>query len=232
MLILNYCSLPCPQPVVECKKSLEKYAPKEIQIAVDNKPAVENVTRFLEKNGYQVERKEEKDFWTLKGVLLNGEKGDSVPSSLEDTFSKSPKASSQQSPFLQNTHSENVLHPELNLNAGHNEHDKKTLIFIASDCIGSGDDVLGTKLMESFLSCLKEMDIWQIVLLNGGVRLAATEGKALESLKELAMSGVKIFVCGACLSHYGIYDEKQVGETTNMLDIVTALDLADKVIRP
>ena len=28
-----------------------------------------------------------------------------------------------------------------------------------------------------------------------------------------------------------LLEEKQVGETTNMLDIVTSLDLADKVIR-
>jgi hypothetical protein len=30
--------------------------------------------------------------------------------------------------------------------------------------------------------------------------------------------------------HFNILDEKQVGETTNMLDIVTAMQLADKVI--
>ena len=29
-----------------------------------------------------------------------------------------------------------------------------------------------------------------------------------------------------------LLEKKQVGETTNMLDIVTSLDLADKVIRP
>jgi hypothetical protein len=32
------------------------------------------------------------------------------------------------------------------------------------------------------------------------------------------------------LNHFGLLEKKQVGETTNMLDIVTALQLADKVI--
>ncbi|MBW2410410.1 MAG: sulfurtransferase-like selenium metabolism protein YedF, partial [Deltaproteobacteria bacterium] len=42
--------------------------------------------------------------------------------------------------------------------------------------------------------------------------------------------GRKILVCGTCLDHFGLLDQKQIGETTNMLDIVTAMQLADKVI--
>jgi hypothetical protein len=37
-------------------------------------------------------------------------------------------------------------------------------------------------------------------------------------------------VCGTCLTHFGILEQKRAGETTNMLDIVTAMQLADKVI--
>jgi hypothetical protein len=39
-----------------------------------------------------------------------------------------------------------------------------------------------------------------------------------------------ILVCGTCLEHFDLLDRKQVGTTTNMLDIVTAMQLADKVI--
>jgi hypothetical protein len=35
---------------------------------------------------------------------------------------------------------------------------------------------------------------------------------------------------GTCLNHFDILDKKEVGETTNILDIVTAMQLADKVI--
>ena len=39
-----------------------------------------------------------------------------------------------------------------------------------------------------------------------------------------------IMVCGTCLDHFQLLDQKKVGQTTNMLDIVTAMQLADKVI--
>jgi len=46
----------------------------------------------------------------------------------------------------------------------------------------------------------------------------------------LEKDGIHILVCGTCLTHFNLLDQKQVGETTNMLDIVTAMQLADKVI--
>lgn len=112
--------------------------------------------------------------------------------------------------------------------------DGKTLVFITTETLGRGDDGLGAKLMGNFLGTLPELGkkLWRIVLVNGGVKLTAQEGKALDSLKALEASGVSILVCGTCLEFYGLLDAKQVGETTNMLDIVTSLDLADKVIRP
>lgn len=109
----------------------------------------------------------------------------------------------------------------------------QTLVFITTETLGRGDDELGSALMKNFLSTLTEMqDLWRIVLLNGGVKLAATPGPCLDALKKLAGSGVSILVCGTCLNHYGLLEKKQVGETSNMLDIVTSLDLAGKVIRP
>ena len=37
-------------------------------------------------------------------------------------------------------------------------------------------------------------------------------------------------LCGTCLDHFDLLARKQVGVTTNMLDIVTAMQLAEKVI--
>ena len=39
-----------------------------------------------------------------------------------------------------------------------------------------------------------------------------------------------MLVCGTWLNHINLLEKKQVGETTNMLDIVTAMQFADKVI--
>ena len=88
--------------------------------------------------------------------------------------------------------------------------------------------------MGSFLSTLPELGsrLWRIVLINGGVKLVSCPGPAQDALVKLAESGVSILVCGTCLGHFGLLEAKAVGETSNMLDIITSLDLADKVIRP
>jgi selenium metabolism protein YedF len=108
----------------------------------------------------------------------------------------------------------------------------KTAVVIATECLGRGDDVLGAKLAVNFIGTLKEMgqELWRLIFLNGGVKLTAEGSAALAALRELEKEGVYILVCGTCLNHFGLLEKKQVGETTNMLDIVTALQLADKVI--
>jgi len=109
---------------------------------------------------------------------------------------------------------------------------KKIMVMIASDRIGYGDDELGLKLMISFVKTLGEMgsELWRLVFVNNGVKLTVSGSEVLDELKNLADSGIHILVCGTCLTHFNLLEEKQVGETTNMLDIVTAMQLADKVI--
>ena len=109
---------------------------------------------------------------------------------------------------------------------------KKIMVMVANDKIGHGDDDLGAKLMKSFLATLKEMgnDLWRLVFVNNGVKLTIDDSGVLPVLKELEEQGIYILVCGTCLDHFNLLERKQAGETTNMLDIVTALQLADKVI--
>lgn len=108
----------------------------------------------------------------------------------------------------------------------------RTLVLIGTDRLGTGDDVLGAKLLANFLATLKEMgrDLWCVVLLNAGVKLSIAGSPVLESLKDLTREGVMLLVCGTCLQHFRLLEQKQVGDTTNMLDIVTHMQLADKVI--
>lgn len=109
---------------------------------------------------------------------------------------------------------------------------KKILVMVTTDQLGHGDDGLGAALLLTFLKTLKEMgpELWRLVLVNGGVKLAAEGSPAVATLQELAASGVSILVCGTCLNHFQLLEKKQVGETTNMLDIVTSLQVADQVI--
>ena len=109
---------------------------------------------------------------------------------------------------------------------------KKIMVMLVSNRVGHGDDELGANLMVNFLNTLKEMgdELWRLVFLNNGVKLTIEGSEVLPVLKELEGEGIHILVCGTCLSHFDLLDKKQVGETTNMLDIVTAMQVADKVI--
>lgn len=201
---LNCCGMPCPEPVLATRNMIANKEQKNITVLVDNFAASENVRRFLEKNGFSAVVTPQNDhLWTITAVRACTE-GCEITESL-------PPAE---------------MH--------HVEESGKTLVFITTPTLGRGDDVLGTKLMENFLATLPELGekLWRIVLVNGAVKLVAQEGKALTAIQKLHDAGVSVFVCGTCLEFYGLMEQKRVGETTNMLDIVTSLDLADKVIRP
>ena len=110
--------------------------------------------------------------------------------------------------------------------------DEKTLVLIPKDTMGSGDDVLGSGLILSFIKTLNEMGdaLWRLVFLNSGVKLTIEGAETLPAIQHLEAQGVSVLVCGTCLTHFNLLDQKRVGETTNMLDIVTSFQLADKVI--
>lgn len=109
---------------------------------------------------------------------------------------------------------------------------KKIMVMCANDRIGFGDDVLGQKLMVNFLHTLKEMgdELWRLVFVNNGVKLTIDSSEVLDDLKAYESAGLKILVCGTCLDHFNLLEDKRVGETTNMLDIVTSIQLSDKII--
>ena len=44
----------CPMPVIMVQKEVKAGAPEELQVLVDDKCAVENVTRFGHSQGYEV----------------------------------------------------------------------------------------------------------------------------------------------------------------------------------
>lgn len=46
--------LSCPMPVLMVQKAVKNGGPGELEVAVDNRCAVENVTRFARNAGYEV----------------------------------------------------------------------------------------------------------------------------------------------------------------------------------
>lgn len=203
--------LDCPAPVLLVRECMEATAPATLCVLVDNLPAVENVTRLLHHYGYAATVTETEGTWELAASRHAGE---DKPFSLPTIKTSSTEAKPT------------FAVPE-------DTHNGKTLVIIPCEGFGQGDATLAQRLMHNFLATLPEMgsSLWRVVLLNGGVRLAATEGPALESLLRLEREGVDVLVCGACLEFFKLTKEKKVGQTTNMLDIVTSMQLAAKVVR-
>jgi selenium metabolism protein YedF len=189
--------LSCPAPVLETKAAVEQHHPRQIQVTVDNEPAKQNVSRFLNSQGYQTEVKQEGDLFMVVGT------SDGEPVPAQAPAAKAPQTDSA-----------------------------KIMVVVAANRMGRGDDELGGKLMVNFIKTLKEMgdELWRLVFVNSGVNLTIDSAATLDDLKELEAGGLTILVCGTCLDHFNLLEAKQVGQTTNMLDIVTAMQLADKVI--
>jgi selenium metabolism protein YedF len=192
--------LACPAPVLMVKDLVEKEKPGELTVVVDNAASSENVSRFLTTRNYQVTE----DLQNGEFHLHARHKDGGQQPVQDPTPESAPDAS---------------VRP-------------KILVMVTSSQLGAGDDLLGSKLMINFLKTLKEMgdDLWQLVFVNGGVKLTIDSSPVLADLLEYEKSGVIILACGTCLEHFQLTAFKKVGTTTNMLDIVTAMQLADKVL--
>jgi selenium metabolism protein YedF len=188
--------LACPAPVLKTKELIEQNRPQNLVVMVDNEAAKENVTRFMEHQGFVVSTTVEGGVFLVSGHAEGGAEGGSAAT---------------------------VETEEVN---------QKIMVMVGTDRMGYGDDDLGLKLMVSFLKTLKEMggELWRLVFVNNGVKMTVSESEVLPILNELEEGGVHVLVCGTCLNHFNLLEKKMVGETTNMLDIVTAMQLADKVI--
>jgi selenium metabolism protein YedF len=187
--------------VLRAKETIEREPVPCLIMLVDNDAARENVSRFLSRAGYAVRLEE------LEGAAaVVGER--QVGAATGEPATAGPTAARPA--------------------AG----TPKIMVLAGTDRLGTGDDFLGERLMVNFLSTLKEMgpELWTLVLLNAGVRLACTGSEVLATLQALEAAGVQVLVCGTCLDHFKLLELKQVGQTTNMLDIVSHLQLADKVV--
>lgn len=188
--------LACPAPVLQTKGLLEKDHPATVKVTVDNEASRQNVTRFLQSQGFLVSCEQEGSLFRVIGRREERDEAAETPSVAAEPARK------------------------------------KIMVMVGTDRLGHGDDELGGKLMVSFLKTLKEMggELWRLVLVNNGVKLTVSDSPVLAALKDLEASGVSLLVCGTCLNHFNLLEAKQVGETTNMLDIVTSMQVADSVI--
>mgnify|MGYP000692203277 CR=1 FL=1 len=106
------------------------------------------------------------------------------------------------------------------------EKNEGKVYFFKSDKLGKGEDELGNVLIKGFLHTLLELEPLpqKLIFMNSGVKIVTENEDALDSLKELEEKGVTILSCGTCLDYYGLEDKLNVGEISNMYEIVENLN--------
>ena len=205
-IVLNCENEPCPNPVLRCKRLLDEQTPQKVEVIVDNEAAMDNVRRYLSSKGMHIEdTRKDGTLWTITAS------------------SQAPQEVSGAAPADQAARAASEACPVCV---------PKILVFLTADTIGQGDETLGARLMGNFLNTLPELGdaLWRIIMVNGAVKLATAANPAIEALRKLEAAGVSILVCGTCLEFFQLMDQKDVGQVTNMLDVVTSQQLADKVI--
>jgi len=107
-----------------------------------------------------------------------------------------------------------------------------TIVVLHGETLGRGDDVLGAKLVGSYLRTLATTDPKPdaVIFYNAAVRLLAHGSPHLDALRALDESGVDLLACVTCLEYFELIGGIAVGTVSNMREIVRRTMAAAKVI--
>ena len=105
-------------------------------------------------------------------------------------------------------------------------------VFFNTNAIGTNDSELGGNLAKMAIFTLSESDKVPsyVLFMNEGVKVLENEEMQL-SLAELAIKGVKLIFCGACLNFYGISHLCPPANISNMYVIVEEMGKYNKVVK-
>ncbi|MBW6520464.1 MAG: sulfurtransferase-like selenium metabolism protein YedF [Desulfoarculaceae bacterium] len=201
--------LNCPEPVLRAKAALEQGDGEPFEVLVDNEASSDNVMRFGRSRNCRVDLTMLAEGTFRLSFSTAGSKGAGASASFDEADYSCRIPGAQPAAC-------NLVY------------------VIASDSMGRGSDELGWALMQTYIATIKEVSPppSRILFYNGGVKLVATAGKALEALQGLEKKGVKILSCGTCLEFFKLEKRLQVGTITNMYEILGSMASADKVVGP
>lgn len=202
----------CPQPVILAKQQLDA-ACGELTLLVDNAAAAGNLERLAAGRHLKAETVREEDGLFRVQIHAAAALADTpaaaalAPGSAAQTQS-APGSAAQGAP-------------------------QGYAVFVSRDHLGAGHPELGATLLAMALYTLAESESpprW-LLFMNSGVKLPAGGDQAItDSLDKLSAQGCEILVCGACLDFYSLSERLRAGRVSNMYDILSVMQRADKVI--
>ena len=226
MITVNAVGEACPIPVVKTRKAVSSLQGKsgEVETLVDNEIAVQNLLKMAEQKHYAASS-EQLENGTYRVVMrIPADAGIAAGAEVcEDAAAGGAEGSGTVSAGTE---------PEEYCDCAAGR--KETVVVISSDQMGSGSPELGAQLMKAFIFALGQQEELPDTILcyNGGVRMTTENEAAVEDLRKMAEQGTRILSCGTCLNFYGLTEKLQVGEITNMYEIVEIQSKAGKIIRP
>lgn len=207
MITVDAMGKQCPVPLIMTKNEISKKGEGEYLVLVDNEIAVQNLEKMARQFGfdYSFQKVDDEKF----EVKLNVSDASVVNASeIEDN--------------------------EASVSGGKAVSPENTVVVYKSNHMGHGDDDLGSVLVKGSMFAFTQLPNppKTFIFYNSGVKLVCKGSDNIEDLKSLAAAGVKIFACGTCLNHYGLQDDLEIGDVTNMYDIIEMLNNAGKVLIP
>lgn len=109
-----------------------------------------------------------------------------------------------------------------------------TVIFLAKDTFGDGDEEFSKTLLNVFLQTILQSGHTPraILMANSGVKLLATNSPANTVLRDFKAQGCEVLACGLCVDYYKLRDDIPTEQITNMFAICEYLFAAEKVLQP
>ncbi|MDF2675729.1 MAG: yedF [Bacillota bacterium] len=172
----------------------------EITIIVDNETSKQNVLKFGTKLNYKCEVENKEDGTYIQMTKLNNNES--------TTCVESEKI---------------IKNIDKNQSKGY---------VIGTNILGNGSEQLGKSLMKAFIYTITETKPYPsfLIFLNSGVKLTTEGSDSIDDLQKLLECGVKIVSCGTCLDFFEIKTKLQVGQITNMYDIVETITNSDNTV--
>lgn len=198
---LDCTGLPCPQPVLRTKETLEQGA-DSIDVLVDNEASLNNVVRYVQNQGHQVE----------VIPLQHGHYRIAIVVAANQTVNLPDK----QENCCKNSGTLRLVYVISSDSMGRGDDEL-------------GWALLQTYIQTiKDIQPLPE----KIIFYNSGVKQVTSESGALEALKHLQAQGVEILACGTCLDFFKLKSAIKVGQISNMYDIMNSMTNADKIVSP